>query len=219
MDTQAVVFDLDGTLLDSLADIANAANAVLEARGLPTHDVQAYRYFVGDGVQKLLNRILPPERHDDEQLRSDLIVEFIDQYHRTWNVESHLYDGVPEMLDELVRRGMTLAVLSNKPQSATRKCVDHYLAEYSFATVLGQTETRPPKPDLTGVKEVLKTLDVEPQSCLYLGDTAVDMRTACGAGLVAIGATWGFRDRTELEQAGARAIIDHPLDLLEHART
>ncbi len=215
MHIRAVVFDLDGTLLDSLADIANAANMVLQSHGLPTHEVQAYRYFVGDGIQRLLKRILPPEHHDDEPLKRALILEFLDQYRRTWNVESRLYDEVPQMLDELVRRDMTLAVLSNKPQEATRQCVDHFLAQYPFATVLGQTEARPPKPDLTGIREILKTLGVEPQSCLYLGDTAVDMQTACGAGMIAIGATWGFRGREELEQAGAQSIIDHPLELLD----
>ena len=215
MRIQAVVFDLDGTLLDSLADIANAANWVLQSHGFPTHDVQAYRYFVGDGVRHLLCRTLPQEYHDDEQLGRKVIAEFIDRYHRSWNVESRLYDGVPQMLDELVQRNLALAVLSNKPQAATSKCVEHYLSQYPFAPVLGQTEARPPKPDLTGAREVLAELGAEPADCLYVGDTAVDMQTASSAAMPSIGVTWGFRERDELEQAGADWIIDHPSELVD----
>ncbi len=218
MRIQAVVFDLDGTLLDSLADIANAANTVLQSHDFPTHSIESYRYFVGSGVRHLLCKTLPEEFHDDEQLGRRLIAEFIEEYHRTWNVESRLYDGVTQMLDELVRQELALAVLSNKPQAATSKCVNYYLPQYSFATVLGQSEHRPPKPDLTGAREVLTELGVEPQACLYLGDTAVDMQTACSAAMVPIGATWGFRDQAELEQAGAEWIIDQPLELLDIVR-
>lgn len=218
MRIQAVVFDLDGTLLDSLADIANAANTVLQSHGFPTHDIQSYRYFVGSGVRHLLCEILPEELHDDEQLGRTLIAEFLDQYHRTWNVESRLYDGITPMLDELVRQQLAMAVLSNKPQAATSKCVDYYLAQYSFTAVLGQSEARPPKPDLTGAREVLEELGVEPQACLYLGDTAVDMQTACSAAMIPVGVTWGFRDREELEQAGAESIIDQPSELFDIVR-
>lgn len=214
MEIKAVVFDLDGTLLDSLADIANAANRVLEAHGLPTHDVQAYRYFVGSGVRHLLDCTLPAAVRDDESLKRQLIQEFIDQYHRAWNVESRLYDGIVPMLDALVHQGVAMAVLSNKPQAATRRCVDYYLSQYTFVSVLGQCETRPPKPDLTGAREILTELAVRPASCLYLGDTAVDMQTACGVGMYPVGVTWGFRGRDELEQAGAVTIIDRPSELM-----
>lgn len=215
MHIQAVVFDLDGTLLDSLADIAHAANWVLALHGFATHDVPAYRYYVGDGVRHLLRRTLPPAVHDDRQLFEQLIAEFVDRYQEAWNIESRLYDGVPELLDQLVARHVTLAVLSNKPHSATCRCVQHYLAQYPFAAVLGQNESRPPKPDLTGVREILSTLEVPPLTCLYLGDTAVDMQTAQGAGMVAVGATWGFRERDELAQAGAKYLVDHPLEVLK----
>jgi phosphoglycolate phosphatase len=213
MNIAAVVFDLDGTLLDSLADIANAANHVLQRNGLPTYDLQAYRYFVGSGVRHLLNCTLPEQVRENESLKSQLIEEFVDQYRSAWNIQSHLYDGIVPMLDELQHRGLAMAVLSNKPQAATSQCVDYYLSQYAFVSVLGQCETRPPKPDLTGAREILAQLAVEPAACLYLGDTAVDMQTACGAGMIPIGATWGFRTRDELEQSGARMIIDHPSQL------
>jgi phosphoglycolate phosphatase len=214
MTIHAIIFDLDGTLLDSLADIADAANAVLEARGFPTHDVSAYRYFVGDGARRLIHRTVPPRYRDDGPLLEQLLTDFVARYQASWNVQSRLYDGIPEMLDALTQRRLPLAVLSNKPDTATRACVDHFLSAYTFVAVLGQTDHRPPKPDLTGVQEALALLDVPPQACLYLGDTAVDMQTACLAGTFAVGATWGFRDRGELEQGGARKIIDHPRELL-----
>jgi len=215
MTIQAVVFDLDGTLLDSLADIGHAANWVLRNHGLPTHDLQAYRYFVGSGVRHLLDCTLPETHRQDDALRQQLTAEFLDRYHHTWNVESRLYGGVPSLLDQLVQRGLALAVLSNKPQAATEQCVDYFLSDYSFAAVLGQSETRPPKPDLTGAREVLTALQLEPHACLYVGDTAVDMITACNAAMRPAGVTWGFRDREELEQAGAKWIVDQPLQLLD----
>jgi phosphoglycolate phosphatase len=214
MRTQAVVFDLDGTLLDSLADIANAGNAVLQAHGFPTHSRDAYRWFVGDGVGRLLHRIVPTEHQQDKGLLDTLLREYAAQYHQSWNVESRLYDGITELLDELVTRQIQLTVLSNKPQSFTEKCVDFYLPQYTFAAVLGQSAARPPKPDPTGVCEIMKALQVPPAACYYLGDTGVDMQTARQADLLAIGATWGFRDIEELEQAGAQHLIHHPSELL-----
>ena len=214
MGVTAVIFDLDGTLLDSLADIAQAANTILESHSFPTHDVSAYRYFVGDGLRRLLQRTVPQAHCDDTELIEQLMAEFTERYRRTWNVQSRLYDGVPEMLHGLMERDIAMAVLSNKPQEATQRCVEYFLATYPFAAVLGQQENRPPKPDLTGVREILRRLRAEPPDCLYLGDTAVDMQTACGAATVPIGASWGFRGPAELERAGAKVIIDHPCELL-----
>jgi phosphoglycolate phosphatase len=212
----AVIFDLDGTLLDSLADIANAGNTILQAHGFPVHTTDAYRYFVGDGVRRLMHRIVPPEVADDATFSEQLIGEFVELYHRTWNIESRLYDGVTELLDPLVAHQVRLAVLSNKPQAATEKCVAHYLPDYPFAAVLGQQAGRPPKPDLTGVREILAQLRVSPAGCCYVGDTAVDMQTARGAGLFAAGATWGFRDAAELQAGGADVLIDRPPELLRY---
>lgn len=214
MRTRAVVFDLDGTLLDSLADIANAGNAVLQAHGFPTHPQDAYRWFVGDGVGRLLHRIVPPEHQTDKTLLETLLREYAAQYHQSWNVESQLYDGITELLDELVARQIQLTVLSNKPQAFTEKCVDFYLPQYQFAAVLGQSVTRPPKPDPTGVREIMEVLQVPPAACYYLGDTGVDMQTARQADLLAIGVTWGFRDELELTQSGAQHLIHRPCELL-----
>ncbi|MHB8972134.1 MAG: HAD family hydrolase [Pirellulaceae bacterium] len=215
MRTEAVVFDLDGTLLDSLADIANAGNAVLQSHGFPIHPIDAYRLFVGDGVGRLVPRLVPEAYRQDTALLGTLLRAYVEQYHKTWNVESRLYEGVPELLDELVRREIRLAVLSNKPQAATEKCVDHYLARFAFAAVLGQQADRPPKPDPTGVREIMMHLGVPAEACCYVGDTGVDMQTARCAGLYAVGATWGFREAAELIAAGAQQLIDHPRELLQ----
>jgi phosphoglycolate phosphatase len=144
------------------------------------------------------------------------IREFVAEYRQAWNIESRLYDGVPELLDELVARRVRLAVLSNKPQEATARCVEHYLGRYAFAAVLGQQADRPPKPDLTGVREILARLQVDPDACCYVCDTGVDMQTARGAELFAVGATWGFRETPELLAAGAQVLIHHPGELLAH---
>lgn len=214
MQIRAVVFDLDGTLLDSLADIAQACNAVLATHGLPTHAIDEYRYLVGDGVRRLITRAVPSDNVSDVEALEPWIRQFLEQYERAWNVQSRLYDGIPELLRALTDRGVAMTVLSNKPQEATRRCVDYFLAEFSFAAVLGQDAQRPPKPDLTGVREILDLLRLEPAECLYLGDTAVDMQTAVAAGMVPVGASWGFRSVDELLAAGAVAIIDHPRELL-----
>ncbi len=215
MNVRAVVFDLDGTLLDSLEDIADAANAILSAQGFATHDVKAYRYFVGDGVRRLVQRTVPASARDDLPLIDQLIQEFTARYQQTWNAKSRLYEGIPELLNGLSARQINAAILSNKPQAATQQCVDHFLSAWSFAAVLGQHAGRPPKPDLTGVHEIVQLLQVQPHACLYLGDTGVDMQTARLSGMIPIGAAWGFREVEELTQAGAHAVIDHPLQLLE----
>ncbi|MBM4093042.1 MAG: HAD family hydrolase [Planctomycetes bacterium] len=215
MSFRAVVFDLDGTLLNSLLDIADAANAVLGAHGFPTHPTDAYRYFVGDGVRILIERVVPASCRDDAPQLGQLIREFTDIYRQTWNVRSHVYDGVAEMLHAVADRKMAMAVLSNKPHDATRQCVDYYFPGAPFAAVLGQQPGRPPKPDVTGALEIVQRLAVPAHSCLYLGDTAVDMETARRANMFPVGAAWGFRPIDELERAGAAAIIRHPLELVE----
>ena len=214
MNIQAVVFDLDGTLLDTLVDIANAGNTVLAAHGFPVHPVDAYRLFVGDGVRRLVHRLVPPAYQENQGLVETILREYAEQYYRAWNIETRPYDGITELLDVLTERQIRMAVLSNKPQEATRRCVEYYLGQYSFAAVLGQQADRPPKPDPTGVQEIQARLEVAAEACCYLGDTGVDMQTALNAGMFAVGATWGFRDLAELEAAGAQAIIHHPRELL-----
>ena len=210
----AIIFDLDGTLLDTLADIGGSVNAVLAEFDFPTHELDAYRYFVGDGVVTLFDRVLPDNRRDPQTVRR-CVVAFQEAYRRQWNVHTRLYDGISGMLDELTRRRWKLAILSNKPDEFTQSCVRHYLSAWRFEVVFGQREGVPRKPDPTAAREIAALLQVSSQRCLYVGDTSIDMHTACNAGMLPVGVLWGFRTRDELQMAGARHLIEHPRQLLD----
>ena len=212
MKFRAVLFDLDGTLLDTLADIAHAANTVLEQLGLPTHPVDAYRLFIGEGVAVLFRRALG---FDDEAAVDRCVAAFRDEYGRSWNVRTRPYDGIPELLDALADRGVGLTLLSNKPDAFTRLCAEHYLARWPFRAVLGARDGVPKKPDPASALEIAAQLGLEPGQFAYLGDSAVDMLTARRAGMYPVGASWGFRPVTELHEGGARAVVDHPRELLD----
>lgn len=214
MNHEAVIFDLDGTLLDSLTDIANAANEVLTELSLPVHPVDAYRFMVGDGVVVLFERAVP-EAQREAALIDRCVEGFRTTYERHWNQCSRPYEGIAELLDALVSRRRKLAVLSNKPQEFTERCVREYFSKWPIAPVLGQRAEVPRKPDPAGALEIAAFFGVAPADCLYLGDSLVDMQTACRAGMLAVGALWGFRPRAELEAHGAEAVVAHPRDVLE----
>ncbi len=209
----AVLFDLDGTLLDTLDDIADASNAVLVRHGFPAHPVSSYRYFVGEGARSLIVRTLPESARGDETVRR-LYEEFRAEYAKNWNAKTRPYRGVPELLDALVERGVKIAVLSNKPDDFTQRCVGELLGAWAFDAVLGLHDGVPAKPDPTGAIGLARTLRVSPARILYVGDSSIDMETALAAGMYPVGALWGFRPREELESSGARAVIDKPQELL-----
>jgi phosphoglycolate phosphatase len=209
----AVIFDLDGTLLDTLEDIADAANSVLAAHGYPTHSLADFRYFVGDGARELTRRVLPEKARDDATV-DKILAEFKQQYGANWNNKTSVYAGVPEMLDGLVARGLALAVLSNKPDDFTKNCVAELLPDWSFEIVIGLREGLPPKPDPMGAFDVARRLGFRSQRIVFVGDTSVDMKTAVAAGMFPVGALWGFRTADELQLSGAQAIIEKPEDVL-----
>lgn len=213
MARRAVVFDLDGTLLDTLADISSSGNQVLSELGLPKHRIEDYRRFVGDGVKVLVERIVPAEARSPELLERG-VARFGEIYGDRWNAETKPYAGIRSLLSELTTRGIPLAVLSNKPQPFTELCVQHFLAEWKFAYVYGQREGVPRKPDPTAAIDLAAKLGIPPGECAYVGDSSVDMQTACAAGMYPIGVAWGFRSVTELREHGAQAILHHPCDLL-----
>lgn len=210
---RAVLFDLDGTLLDSLADIADAANRVLTAQGFPAHPHTSYRRFIGDGVPTLFSRALPEPNATPEQIAA-CANAFRQEYAGAWNVASRVYDGIPELLDTLIARGLALAVLSNKPDVFTKECVRHYFARWPFGPVYGDRAGIPRKPDPSGARAIAAELGCDPSAILYVGDTSVDMTTAQRAGMPAVGVSWGFRPVAELWESGARAVIDHPGELV-----
>lgn len=210
---KAVLFDLDGTLLDTLQDLGDAMNRVLDRRGYSTHPVESYRWFVGEGARTLVERALPPERRGEQEIDSAL-ADYRADYTVNWKVATKPYDGIPELLAELSRRGLVLGVLSNKPHAMTVKCIEGCFPETRFQALLGQREEVAKKPDPAGAHEAARLMGCEATEVLYVGDTATDMETARAAGMFALGATWGFRPESELREHGASAIIHHPRDVL-----
>lgn len=208
-----VVFDLDGTLLDTLEDLGDAVNRVLVDRGFPAHPMDAYRYFVGDGSAVLIERALPESARGSDVHR-DCLAAFMADYDKSWKVKTRLYDGISEMLDSLTALNVDMAILSNKSHGFTVTCVQDLLSKWQFKAVFGLRDEVPRKPDPAGALEISGLLGTAPDRMLYLGDSAIDMQTAVSAGMFPVGALWGFRTREELQKNGARALIQHPGELL-----
>jgi phosphoglycolate phosphatase len=213
MRCEAVIFDMDGTLLDTLADIAHSANIVLARSGLPTQPIEAYRQFVGEGVKVLFRRALETEDPEDRRIET-CAAQFSGVYAQHYNVYTKAYPGVPELLDALIERGLPMAVLSNKPHAFTVKCAQDLLPHVAFAAILGQQEGIARKPDPAGALQIASQLAVPPERCVYVGDTGVDMRTAVQAKMYPVGVQWGFRGCDELLHHGAREVIERPDQLL-----
>ena len=211
---KAVLFDLDGTLLDTLDDIADAANQVLADRGLKIHDREAYRWFIGDGARILVTRALPEDRRSEDDV-GNCLAAFKDQYGRHWHHKTQPYEGITRLVAMLQSAGTKMAVVSNKPHAFTETCCRRFFPDLPFDFILGQQEGRPVKPDPYQALQAATHLRMPPSDCLFLGDSGVDMETARRAGMFPVGALWGFRRRDELETAGAAACIKHPLDLLK----
>ncbi|NCC25436.1 MAG: HAD family hydrolase [Deltaproteobacteria bacterium] len=211
---RGVVFDLDGTLIDSIEDLASSMNTVLESRGLPVHRVEAYRGFIGRGMGRLVFQALPEDCREEETIRECILAMQV-EYAKHWQDSTDLFPGVAELLRGLENRGLALAVHSNKPHEFTRLMVDSLLDEWSFSAVLGARPERPVKPDPAGALEIADALGLYPEECLFVGDSDVDMDTAVQAGMYPVGALWGYRDRDELLEAGAGMLIDQPEDILD----
>ncbi|MDL2224314.1 HAD family hydrolase [Bacteroidales bacterium OttesenSCG-928-M06] len=210
----AVIFDLDGTLADSLMDIADAMNRTLESFDYPTFNYEDYKYFVGNGLKTLVYRCLPENKKDDTSVEEVLSV-LMKEYRKSYVDKTVLYPGIPELLDELTQKGYKLSVLSNKADSLTQKIAATLLDKWNFEIILGATEDFPRKPEPDAALFISQQMNILPENIFYLGDTDTDMQTANAAGMYAIGVTWGFRQRKELEENGAKLIIDHPMDLIK----
>ncbi len=211
--TELIIFDLDGTLLDTIDDLATSVNYALRKNGYPEHELAEYPFFVGNGIYKLIERAMPESERTDEnvlRLRQDFVA-----YYTQHNTDlTAPYPGIGELIAELSRRGIGMAVASNKYQEATLKLVTHYFGTGTFRVVLGQREGIAPKPDPAIVSDILAATGITREATLYVGDSGVDMRTAANAGLRSVGVTWGFRPRKELEDNGAVHLIDSPGELL-----
>ncbi len=209
----AVLFDLDGTLLDTLTDLANAMNRTLEAMGFPPHPVEAYKYFVGDGVENEAKRALPKDK-----LGPDTILECVElaraEYARCWHENTRPYHDIGELLTALIERDIIMTILSNKPDHFVKLMVEKLLPDRQFEIVRGAIDGVPIKPDPAAALAIAKQLNIPPKNFLYLGDTNTDMKTAVNSEMYPVGATWGFRTADELTQNGAKTLIHHPTALL-----
>lgn len=208
-----VIFDLDGTLLNTIADLANSTNHALKKLGYPTHELEKYNFMVGNGINKLFERALPEKERTEENILR-VRQEFIPYYDKHNADESRPYPGIPELLETLQTRGIQVAVASNKYQAATEKLIAHYFPNIQFIAVFGQREGVKVKPDPTIVEDILRIAKVEKEEVLYVGDSGVDMQTAINAGITSCGVTWGFRPRTELESFSPNHIVDKAEEIL-----
>ena len=219
----ALIFDLDGTLADSIGDIGEAMNAVLAELSLPPHSMEAYKAFVGEGAENLARRSVKAAQGRDWRDPSadglprpltELTESYRAHYAKLEHANSTPYPGIDRMLDGVVAAGRKMAVLSNKRDEFTKHLVAHAFGRWPFADVRGERDRVPRKPDPTAALEIAKTLGVPPEKIGFVGDTPIDIGTARRAGMVPIGVLWGFRSRTELKEAGAAVLLDRPEDLL-----
>lgn len=217
MKFKAVVFDLDGTLLDTLEDLADSMNSVLAKRNYPIHEVNAYKYFVGNGMRILVQRTFPLDKRDYVCVEDGLSA-MRKEYGNRWNNKTKPYKGIAEMLNALVGKGIKITVLSNKADDFTKLMVQKLLPDWNFELVFGERKGVPIKPDPSGALEIAQRLGILPQECLYLGDTGVDMKTAVSAGMYPVGVLWGFRKAEELAENGARMLITNPAAVLDLLR-
>lgn len=214
MSHQAVLFDLDGTLLDTLADLGDSMNRVLLRAGFPEHPLEAYRYFVGDGMEKLAFRALPADSRDSANT-ARITTAMKEEYDRHWADKTQPYPGIPELLAELDKEGNPLAVFSNKPDEFTRKMIAAFFPGRRFGAVIGARPGVPKKPDPGVPLEIAASLGISPSGFVYLGDTNTDMQTAVAAGMYPVGALWGFRTASELEASGAKRLIAEPREIMD----
>ncbi|MGH1344931.1 MAG: HAD family hydrolase [Nannocystales bacterium] len=208
----AVLFDLDGTLVDSLGDIAASTNVCLAAAGLPTHTLDAIRGFVGHGIGSLVEQALGS--HATPHLVESLLAEIRVHYHQHSTDRTLPFPGIPQLLETLVERGIPLGVVSNKPHEMTTHIVGVLFPDTAFGFVTGESPDIPRKPDPTGILTACATLGVPPSDAVYVGDTSVDMQAAHAANVRSIAVTWGFRDRVALESAQPDHWATSPEDIL-----
>lgn len=211
---KGVLFDLDGTLVDSINDLAGCANYVLLRNGFPAHSLDEFRYFVGYGIPKMIENALPPEARSNRKLNERCVKQFLERYEKHYCDTTKPYPGIPELLEELQKRDIKIGIASNKNQEMVEKVVKSCFGD-TFKVVIGRREGYPAKPNPTLPNLAAKKLKVKPEDCFYLGDSAVDMVAAIAGGMTPVGVLWGFRTFGELRLNGARRFISKPAELFD----
>jgi phosphoglycolate phosphatase len=209
---KAFIFDLDGTLIDSLADIAESINRMLDARGYPRCEQEVFKQMVGDGMEKLVERALP-EGARSEELIKICVEEYRAHYDTLWNAQTRPYPGIVEMLSSLKSRGLKLGVISNKAHRFTVPMTEHFFGPGVFDHILGQRAEVPRKPAPDGAHEMAAFLGLKTDEMAYVGDSGIDMQFAKSSGMRAVGVRWGFRSEAELLECGADALVSSPAEL------
>ncbi len=213
MTFNAVIFDLDGTLLDTLQDLVNTLNAVLARHNYPTHTLDECRFLVGHGMRELVRKALP-EQSGSEEAIDLLLKEMMAVYADNWNVNSRPYPGIATLLDAIAGQRMKMAILSNKADHFTRLCAETLLAPWNFDVVMGHHSGIAHKPDPEGALLVAAMLGEDPSAILYVGDSGIDMLTAARAGMYPLGVLWGFRPESELLEFGAKTLVSRPEEII-----
>lgn len=208
-----VIFDMDGTLLNTLEDLAGAGNHVCELHGWPTFAIDAYRYKVGNGMLKLVERFMPAEYAGNSAMFERTYHEFCTYYAQHKEGHTHVYPGINSMLERIKQAGVRTAVLTNKDHDAALPLAEKYFGDKAFDLVQGRIDAFPPKPEAPITLHVMEQLGACAQETLYVGDSNVDVQTGHNAGIKVAGVTWGFRGREELEQAGADYVVDSAEEL------
>jgi phosphoglycolate phosphatase len=208
---KAIIFDLDGTLVNTLADLTDSMNHALSGLGQPTHDSSVIRNFIGDGVFTFASRALPP---DARHLADEVVRRMREHYKANCLSKTAAYPGMVDVVAQLKRRGMALAVLTNKDQNVARSIVEHCFGKGVFDRVVGVVDKTPVKPGREAVTKLMTEMGLTKDDCLFVGDSGIDIDTAKAAGIRSVGVTWGFRDRPELVEHGAAAVIDSAAELL-----
>jgi phosphoglycolate phosphatase len=211
---KAVLFDLDGTLLYTLTDVANAMNEALVHFGFQPHPIESYKYFIGDSVEVEAYRALPESARDDKTIKT--VAEFSERiYDKCWDQTTKPYPSISELLSTLQQRGLSLVILSNKAHRFTKVIVEKLLPQWRFKIVQGALPDVPLKPDPTLALQIAKRLRIQPEQFLYLGDTSTDMQTAVSAGMFPVGCLWGYRTADELLESGAKILVSSPAEVLD----
>lgn len=217
---KGIIFDLDGTLLDTIEDLKDSVNDVMKIYGWKEHDTKACKMMVGNGFRKLITRALPEEKQKNEEFIDEAVEKFSDAYHKRYLNKTVPYEGILKLLETLEKKGIKVAVNSNKRGDYTSALVDKYFSHIEWTAIYGEREKEgiPKKPDPTAALEIAEEMGLQKEEVVYIGDSKTDMQTGQNAGMDTIGVSWGFRGRKELEENHATYIVDDPEDILKFIR-